>query len=55
MQLSCDNEFCIYQTQGSCILERIQLDVQGNCTNCIYITVEEEMLSELKKKLLRDY
>ena len=55
MQVSCDNEFCIYQAQGGCILEQVQLDIQGNCTNCMYIRVEDETLRELKQKLLRDY
>ena len=54
MQLSCENVFCIYQKQGKCILESVQIDIQGNCTDCIYINVEEEALNNLKEKLLRD-
>ncbi len=53
-QLSCENEFCTYQKQGKCILESVQLDIQGNCTDCIYIKVEEETLNKLKEKLLRE-
>jgi len=52
--LSCENEFCIYQKQGACILESIQLDIQGNCVDCVYINVEENDLNNLKKKLLRN-
>ena len=50
--LSCENEFCIYQKQGSCILESVQLDTQGGCQDCIYVTVEEDTLSDLKERLL---
>ena len=51
-ELSCQNEFCIYQKKGTCILEKIQLDIQGNCTDCIYISVKEETLNNLKEKHL---
>ena len=52
--LSCENEFCIYQKQGRCILESVQLDIQGNCVECIHINVEENVLKDLKEKLLND-
>ena len=53
-QLSCENEFCIYQKQGKCILESVQLDIQGNCADCIYIKIEEDPLNFLKEKVLKD-
>ena len=53
-RLFCENEFCIYQKQGICILESVQLDIQGNCVSCIYINLEEADLNKLKEKLLRD-
>lgn len=53
-QLSCENEFCIYQKQGICILESVQLDIQGNCVDCIYINVEKDTLNSLKEKILKD-
>ncbi len=52
--LSCENEFCIYQSEGKCILESVQLDIQGNCVDCIHIKVEEDTLNNLKRTLLRD-
>ena len=51
-ELLCDNEFCIYQKEGKCSLEGIQLDIQGNCENCIYVNVEQEVLNSLKKEAL---
>ena len=53
-QLFCENEFCIYQRQGNCMLESVQLDIQGNCVDCIYINVEEDTLNNLKEKLLKN-
>lgn len=53
-KLLCQNEFCIYQNSGECILENIQLDIQGNCADCIYINIEENVLNELKEKHLKN-
>lgn len=54
-QLFCENEFCIYQKQGNCILESVQLDIQGNCMDCIYIHIKKDDLNTLKEKLLEDW
>ena len=54
IQLSCENEFCIYQKQGNCILKRVNLDIQGNCLDCIYINIDEAALNNMKEKLLKD-
>ena len=52
VQLSCENEFCIYQKQGNCILDSVCLDTQGNCMDCIYVNIEDDNLNNLKEKLL---
>ena len=52
--LFCENEFCIYQKGGECVLERVHLDIQGNCADCFYVCVEEERLSNLKEEMLGD-
>lgn len=55
MSLSCENEFCIYQKQGNCILNSVQLDVRGSCLDCIYINVEEGVLNKFKEQLLKKF
>ena len=52
--ISCENEFCVYQKSGNCILESVQLDIQGNCLDCIYINIEEDVLCDLKRKTLKN-
>lgn len=52
--VNCENEFCIYQKQGTCILDSVQLNVQGNCVDCIYINVEKNLLNDLKENLLKE-
>lgn len=52
-ELSCENEFCIYQKHGICILKSVHLDIQGNCLDCMYIHFEENVVKNLKDKYLR--
>ena len=54
-KLTCENEFCIYQKQGICILESVELDIQGSCLDCIYVNVEKTTLKKLKEKQLKKY
>ncbi len=50
----CENQLCIYWTDNSCLLDHIDLDIQGRCETCIYITFDEEMLrTERQKALMR--
>lgn len=39
--IRCENRFCIYWKNGLCILDRISLDQQGMCSECILIEMEE--------------
>ncbi len=50
--MKCENYLCIYEEQGDCLLQRIELDVQGQCKECIYIDVPPRELRELKDRLL---
>ena len=49
--MNCENEFCIYQEKGKCILNEVSLDILGQCTECIYVNLDEKVLSEAKEKL----
>lgn len=51
----CENLFCIYQQEGECLLEEIQLDRAGVCTSCIYPSFDEDFLRKEKSKLLQKY
>lgn len=54
MHFSCENEFCIYQKEGHCVLDSIELDAKGNCRESITIEVEKNLLISLKEKLLKE-
>jgi len=47
--MKCENGFCIYQENDECLLEEISLDILGQCTDCIYIDLEEKTLNQVKE------
>lgn len=50
--MKCENEFCIYEDAGECILDEIQVDIQGRCDQCIHITLNSEDLKKAKENAL---
>lgn len=50
--MKCENYFCIYQADGVCTLDEVNLDITGSCTECIYIELDDSVLTESKQKLL---
>ena len=53
--MECENSFCIYQSQGKCLLDNISIDISGMCTECIYPDIDEKILNKAKSKLLKKY
>mgnify|MGYP003290400733 CR=1 FL=1 len=50
--MNCRNEFCIYQKDDKCILDEINLDIQGSCEECIYVEINNKVLQVAKDKKL---
>lgn len=53
--MNCENYFCIYQEKGCCTLENIELDILGQCKECIYVDIDEEELKKKKHKAINRY
>ncbi len=53
--MTCGNCFCIYWSDNKCILDDITLDIQGNCTSCIYVSIPEKTLEQKRKEVLKKY
>lgn len=53
--MRCENYFCIYQFNGECTIETIDINRLGMCTECIYPDIDREFLSQAKLKLLKKY
>jgi len=48
----CENSFCIYQKNGKCILEEININELGQCDECIKISINDTVLEKLKQTQL---
>lgn len=46
--MKCENIFCVYQDKGLCILEEIEIEITGQCSNCIYTDIIEKDLDKYK-------
>ncbi len=53
--MKCENDFCIYQSSGVCILDDISLDITGSCTSAILVNLPENTLTLLKNEALNNY
>lgn len=48
----CQNDLCIYWHDERCTLPDISLDTGGRCQDCIFISLPEEELLNLRQKAL---
>jgi len=48
--IMCENIFCVYEQDGKCGLKQVELDIQGQCKECIYVNVDAQTLDMLKKQ-----
>ena len=53
--MRCENYFCIYWSEDICCLDSISLDILGNCQDCIYVTINEEILQQARLEQLNRY
>ena len=53
--MNCENKFCIYQNEGKCMLNKVDIDSLGMCADCIYPDIDEKILNQSKLILLREY
>lgn len=47
-KMKCENYLCIYENRGLCLLDSVELDIQGQCKECIYVNISEKGLQYLK-------
>ncbi len=49
--MNCENYLCIYENNGQCILDKIELDIVGLCKECIYIDISNKDLKTKKQEM----
>lgn len=54
LMLTCDFNLCIYQKEGHCILDAIDINSCGICDNAIVVDLPERKLAVLKEKQLSE-
>ncbi len=53
--MNCENDFCIYQDEGVCTIEKISINNLGMCMECIYPKIDNEILNQAKSNFLEKY
>ena len=51
--MKCENTFCIYQDEGKCSLDDICLDNSGMCSDCIYVSMDKDIIFKAKEEILQ--
>lgn len=51
--MKCENELCVYQDKGYCILEGVAIDSNGRCTECVYPDIDKRLLTLAKNRFLK--
>lgn len=52
INMKCENELCIYESNGLCSLKEVELDIIGLCKDCIYIELNKDDLDSKKKAII---
>lgn len=50
--MKCNNYFCIYWSNNSCILDKVSLDIMGICEECTYVNIDDNILYEQRRDQL---
>ena len=53
--MECLNNFCIYGKDNECMLDEIELDVNGCCEECIYANIPTEVLEYEKERIRKRF
>lgn len=50
--MKCENELCVYESNGECAIKEIAVNSLGMCESCIRATIDEALLERAKRKTL---
>ncbi len=52
--MKCEVDFCIYQKDGKCIVDKIQINSLGMCDTRIDVSFDSKFIEETKQKQLEN-
>ena len=47
--MRCENLYCIYESNGECVLDEVGITANGCCDECILVSMPFEALEKLKQ------
>lgn len=53
--MTCNNNFCVYEEESTCLLNEISISEMGTCEDCMLINLSEERLKEEKFRLRKRF
>lgn len=53
--MKCENNYCIYEKKGECMVDEIVIDRCGMCSEYVCVDIDEIILMQEKEKLLKIY
>lgn len=53
--MKCECTYCVYWQEGLCILDHISVNDRGYCDDCIFVSVDENVLNQQRQKLLAEF
>ena len=48
MEVRCENDYCIYQKDNLCTLDKLNIEFGGVCADCILVNIPDDKLKQLK-------
>ena len=52
--MNCEYEYCIYNRDCLCILDKIEVNSFGMCDSCIIVELDKDFLTTEKERQLRE-
>ena len=53
--ISCGMEFCLYNKDGNCLFDSIDINGAGQCAECVYTVLPPDVLNKYKIEAHRSY
>ena len=50
--VNCAFDYCLYNKDFKCVLDGINIDSQGQCDDCIMVSIDNEILNAEKERQL---
>ena len=53
MEVYCENDYCLYQKDNACTLDKLDIEFGGVCDECVLVGIPNDKLKELKEEQLK--